>query len=130
MWGMPPPAQRVAHLDRRGRLVADAAIHRGDADAPERLIAGARWSMARVFLPGFGQCHLGGEASKARDDTILGHDRGADTTRGIDVHMCDAAPVEIAPVLIDIPGGTGIAAVRMAGPEADAQAPPQGFRLR
>jgi len=44
--------------------------------------------------------------------------------------MRDAAPVEIAPVLIDIPGGAGIAAMRVAGPEADAQAAPQGFRPR
>ena len=122
---VPPPAERVAHLHRRRRLLAERAEHRGNADAPERLIGGTRHALAGILRARLLADRIAGQRDQfRRGGSILQH-RRADAAGGIDVHMHRAAPFQLVPVLIGIPGGTGIAAMRMAGPEAKPQpAPP------
>ena len=123
---VPPPAERVAHLHGARRLMADAAVHRRDADAPEGGVAGARGTLAFVMLAALGERRLLGERHELGDDAVLGEDGRSDAARRIDIHMGDAAPLEIVEMRVGVPGRPRIAPMRMAGPEADAQAPPPG----
>src|SRR5258708_26303 len=120
---VPPPAERVAHLRVR-RLMADAAVHRGNTDAPEGLIARARRTLAGVVLAGFGARHGTREFGKARHDAVVAHQRRAGAAGGIDIDVRDAAAVEGAPMGGDIPCPTTVAPPRIAQPEADAQSTP------
>ena len=64
-----------------------------------------------------------------RGGGILQHG-GADAAGGIDIHMHGTAPFQLVPVLIGIPGRAGIAAMRMARPEAQPQARAATCRVR
>src|SRR5205823_315807 len=116
------PAERMAHRDAAGRLLADAAIHRRDADAPEGLVARARGPLALVGLPGLGERRLARERGEACDDAILAHLGRADAAGRIDVDVGDATAVEVAPVAVDVPSRARVTPMRVAGPEADSQA--------
>ena len=61
----------------------------------------------------------------------LGHGRGFFQDGGslgshrVDIDVADAALVQVVPVAIGVPGGAGVAAVRVPGPEGEANAAPQ-----
>ena len=76
------------------------------------------------MLAGLGERRFAGKRRELDDDAVLGEHIGADAAGRIDVDMGDAAAVELVEILVHIPGRARIAPMRMAGPEADAQAAP------
>ena len=110
-------ARRPRHRAAAGRLLAHAHEHgwarrcprttgrrRGSCECPQS---------ARLRSP----------PSRGRTAQLAAASASASTVAPlppvlVDVHVRDAAPIELVPVLIGIPGRAGIAAVRMAGPEA------------
>lgn len=68
---------------------------------------------------------LGCEREQLMGRKRIGQDRVARGAHGVDVHMRDAPPVEVTEPGVSIPGRARVAAVRMAGPEAEPETAPE-----
>ncbi len=91
--------------------------------APERLVARAREAPAAALLArDVGHDRLG-EALRVLRRVQHGVVGGAARAGRVDVEVQDAALVQLAPCVIRVPGRAGVAAVRVAGPEREPDAP-------
>ncbi len=95
------------------------------ARAPERLIARPREAPATRVLAG----DVGHDALGERGGVLRGVEHGvvgrAPRAGRVDVEVHDAALVQLAPGVVRVPGRAGVAPVRVAGPEREADAAPE-----
>ena len=116
----PPPRCRRAH-----RLLAHAHEHRRDADAPERLVAGAAHAVPVELWPPCSCTASRGERvqlrrGRARPPAPCCPWRPCEST----LTCATQRRASSVPVRVGIPGRARIAPVRVARPEAEAQAAP------
>ena len=133
---VPPPAEagtlarraaeyRPHHVVVRAcRLLAHGHEQRRDADAPERLVAGAAHAVPVERLPALLAHRLRSERAQLRRRQRIRQHRVALGAGAVHVDVSDATTRQFGPMRVGIPGRARIAPVRVARPETEAQSAP------
>ena len=133
--GVPPPASTgalaIAAAEHGcgcvcigpGGLLAHIAVDGRHTDAPEGLVARAGHAPVAELLLGLLGDGLRRQRPQLGSSGRIGNDDVALAAGGIDIDVDQGALLELFPVFVGIPAGAGVASLRVAGPEHDAEAP-------
>src|SRR6476620_2777674 len=117
--GVPPPSQLVAQLECARLLRAQAAEHRRDSDPWKGIVGRARLALAGKHLAGFGGDGCRRDPEQRARRTGLRQVGGADRAGAVQIDVSNAALGKLEPVVVGVPTRARVAALRMAGPEAE-----------